>query len=166
VDPTGERRVGDEVIGVRRALPDDAEFLRALFMATKADELGDLPPPMREGLLGQQWLARAAGYAHDFPDAVQYVVVDCTGPIGQLLIDHVEALEVRIVDVSVVAAARGRGIGGHLLEVMANLATDAGIALTLSVAAGNPAIRLYLRSGFTVVQADDAIVAMTKPPSP
>jgi GNAT superfamily N-acetyltransferase len=157
MDLTGERVVGGEVVGVRRAGPADEEFLRSLFMDTKAAELGldSLPPELREGLLGQQWVARAAGYAHDFPGAVQYVAVDRDGPIGQLLVDRREDVAVRIVDISVVAAARGRGIGAGLLAVASTAAAAQNLPLRLSVATGNPAIRLYQRSGFVVVNETD-----------
>ncbi len=46
--------------------------------------------------------------------------------------------------------ARGRGIGGRLLEELAVHANDRFSALALNVHLRNPAARLYMRSGFRV----------------
>lgn len=51
---------------------------------------------------------------------------------------------------------RGRGLGGRLLAAIADVARTAGFArLSLSVEQQNPAARLYLRSGYTIVSAGD-----------
>jgi ribosomal protein S18 acetylase RimI-like enzyme len=56
------------------------------------------------------------------------------------------------VSMGVSEAHRGRGIGSALLDAVIAQARSRGCpALSLSVAAGNPASRLYLRAGFTVV---------------
>lgn len=50
---------------------------------------------------------------------------------------------------------RGRGLGGRLLAAIAEAARDAGFdRLSLSVERRNPAARLYLRSGYTIVAED------------
>jgi GNAT superfamily N-acetyltransferase len=47
---------------------------------------------------------------------------------------------------------RGRGLGGRLLAALADAARSAGIVrLSLSVERENPAVRLYLRSGYEIV---------------
>lgn len=48
------------------------------------------------------------------------------------------------------AGHRGRGLGGRLLTALLDAAGDAGLpGVSLSVEAGNPARRLYERSGFS-----------------
>jgi ribosomal protein S18 acetylase RimI-like enzyme len=55
--------------------------------------------------------------------------------------------------VSVLADARGRGVGTSLLRALVNHArTDGHRALSLSVEEGNPALRLYERLGFVQVK--------------
>jgi GNAT superfamily N-acetyltransferase len=51
---------------------------------------------------------------------------------------------------AVVAAERGQGIGGALLEALARDATGRFPALALNVHVLNPAVRLYVRAGFVV----------------
>ncbi len=51
--------------------------------------------------------------------------------------------------IGVAGHSRGRGVGGGLLAAMLGRAADDGFgALSLSVEDGNPAVRLYERSGF------------------
>jgi ribosomal protein S18 acetylase RimI-like enzyme len=53
---------------------------------------------------------------------------------------------------------RGRGIGGALLEDLIACARKAGLpALSLSVEADNPALRLYERAAFRVIHRDKAL---------
>lgn len=55
------------------------------------------------------------------------------------------------------AQARGRGVGGALLEAAIDFATERGFdQLTLQVFAENPAVRLYERHGFEVVHQIDS----------
>ena len=55
--------------------------------------------------------------------------------------------------VAVHAAFRGRGIGRRLIEALHGMAADAGVErMSLSVAGGNPALRLYERMGYRTVR--------------
>jgi GNAT superfamily N-acetyltransferase len=54
------------------------------------------------------------------------------------------------VTVAVREDARGRGIGGRLLEALAAEAAERFSALALNVHLRNPATRLYMRNGFRV----------------
>jgi RimJ/RimL family protein N-acetyltransferase len=64
------------------------------------------------------------------------------------------------VSIGVVAEWRGRGVGGALLDSLARAARDREVdALSLSVERTNPALRLYERHGYVVV--DDTGGALT-----
>ena len=63
--------------------------------------------------------------------------------------------EAYIEQISVAAAARGKGVGKLLLQWAEDRARDHdSTILTLAVLNGNPALRLYERFGFQAVQAD------------
>jgi GNAT superfamily N-acetyltransferase len=55
------------------------------------------------------------------------------------------------LSMAVVPAHRGRGVGSRLLESLLRAAEEKHRAVSLSVSADNPALRLYLRFGFVVV---------------
>jgi ribosomal protein S18 acetylase RimI-like enzyme len=60
------------------------------------------------------------------------------------------------VTIGVDVAGRGRGIGTHLLDVLADLALAHGFErLSLSVEPSNPARRLYERAGYREIGVDD-----------
>jgi ribosomal protein S18 acetylase RimI-like enzyme len=56
-----------------------------------------------------------------------------------------------IVGVYVASSDQGRGIGTRLLDIVERMATAQGSGMSLTVAFGNPARRLYERRGFVVV---------------
>jgi GNAT superfamily N-acetyltransferase len=65
------------------------------------------------------------------------------------------------LSIAVAPGFRGRGIGTRLLESILAAAEGRYRAVSLSVAAGNPARRLYERFGFrTVKVTDDSLVMM------
>lgn len=64
---------------------------------------------------------------------------------------------VNVHDLTVAAACRGRRIGERLLAEVERVARAHGACkVTLEVLSGNPALRLYVRSGFAQYQLDPA----------
>jgi GNAT superfamily N-acetyltransferase len=65
--------------------------------------------------------------------------------------------------IAVDAAARRRGVATSLLEALIERARSEGSpALSLSVNAGNPSRRIYVRCGFTDVRVDDGSYVMVR----
>ena len=64
--------------------------------------------------------------------------------------------------IAVVAEHRGRGVGKKLLSRLVEVAGEEFEAISLSVAAGNPARRLYRRFGFEEVGSAGEAVTMKK----
>jgi ribosomal protein S18 acetylase RimI-like enzyme len=131
----------------RPASAKDEDLLRELFADARPD-LAALPPELRAGLVDMQFRAQRAQYSSSYPNARYEIIVVGGTPIGQLILDE-GADSVRVVDVSVHCAYRGRGVGSAVLHDVIADATRSGRGVCLSVWSGNVrARRLYGRLGF------------------
>jgi ribosomal protein S18 acetylase RimI-like enzyme len=127
----------------------DDTFLFELYASTREDiaALG-LGETRRESLMRVQWMAQRNGYRMRFPNAEHQLVLVDGRQVGRLWVAR-EPGELRLVDLSLLPAHRGAGVGTALLRSLQEEASLAGKPLRLSVARDNPARRLYERLGFT-----------------
>ena len=145
-------------ISRRPAEPSDDGLVRTLFEQSRP-EFALLPPEVAGPLLDLQVRAQHLHYATHYPNAGHEILVADGVDVGRLITDDsVDA--VQIVDVAVLEAYRGRGIGSAVLgEVIAGAARSSR-GTRLSVWHENVAARrLYERLGFVAV-TDDAYIEM------
>jgi ribosomal protein S18 acetylase RimI-like enzyme len=149
--------VSDEPITVRSAGPDDAAFFAALYASTREEELAPTPftPEEKDAFLAGQFAAQSAHYARVNAGAAFDVVLVDGERAGRLIVDE-RPEEVAIVDISLLPAYRGRGIGTRLLTPILERAAAAGRAVAIHVERLNPALALYQRLGFRAV-GDDGV---------
>lgn len=141
---------------MRPAGAADAAALRAFYLALRAPEFAGtgLPEAMFAMLLDGQFRAQQAAYTSQFRDLATFAVTSADVIVGRLMLasepDARGARAVRIVDIALDGAWRGRGLGGAMLTRVAAAARTAGFAaLALQVAVDNSgARRLYERLGF------------------
>ena len=133
----------------------DREFLRVLYAETRADELAMLPwdASQKDAFLTMQWQAQSADYRARFPQAEFWVLEGDEGPLGRVVVDR-RPTRLRLVDIALRTAARGRGLGTALLRDLQADAAASGLPLRLHVNSSNPARRLYARLGFIPVSED------------
>jgi ribosomal protein S18 acetylase RimI-like enzyme len=85
------------------------------------------------------------------PDAELYVVWCGDAPIGRLYVDR-SGPDLELVEISLLPAWRGRGMGAAFLAMLQDAArAERFDGVRLTVAPENPARRLYLRAGFVEV---------------
>jgi ribosomal protein S18 acetylase RimI-like enzyme len=153
-------------IGLRPAGDADLAFLLQLFASTRADQmrLMGLDAATEALLIGQQFQAQQTHWRARFPDARVDIVTDQDRPAGRLWVD-LAADEIRLVDISLLPAYRGRRIGEGLLRELMAQAARRTVPLRLNVALDNPALRLYQRVGFVALATDGVYSAMQwRPP--
>jgi ribosomal protein S18 acetylase RimI-like enzyme len=127
----------------------DEELLRELF-ASSRQEWDLLPPDSRDALIAMQFRAQRQQYVMRYPNACNEILVADGVDVGQLIVDQ-STTTVRIVDVTVLQAHRGRGIGSTVLGGVIATAERVGLPVQLSVWSTNVgARRLYERLGFAV----------------
>ena len=139
-------------VSLRPASPTDEPFLHALYADRRRPELAPLgwEPKEQQAFLDMQFRAQQAGYATTFPHADHWVVSVDDHAVGRLLVDR-RPDEHRVVDMVVLSAYRGFGIGTALMaEVIAEAGT--GTPVRLSAAAHDDRlVRWYEGLGFRVV---------------
>ena len=136
---------------LRARTPDDAdaEFIARLYAATRPDLASTTAAPsFVASLIAMQQRFQAAGYRTDFPSA-SYLLLERDGaPCGRIVVDAA-AHTLRLVDIALLPAARGQGVGSHVLRALQDCAAGAGLPLSLAVHRSNPRARqLYLALGF------------------
>jgi len=150
---------GRAVAARRKAEALDAEFLVRLFRESHQSLMAALGAAA-EPLIEMQYRGRAMTYAAQFPAAENLILLDEDGqPVGRLLLDR-QPSRWRIVDVAVLAAQRGRGLGTFVLSECQRQAQAVGARLELRVEQHNPARRLYERLGFKVAGQDAVAIEM------
>lgn len=140
-------------ISYRPAAPEDFAFIEALYFSTRTEELARTgwPEDQKLAFLTQQHRAQHHHYQTYYPDAERLIVERGGEPIGRLYLDAWR-LEIRIVDISLMPAARGQGLGEAILRDVIEQAAALGKGVSIHVEKFNPARRLYQRLGFVVAE--------------
>lgn len=149
-------------IGLRAARDADLPWLRDLYASTRSAELAAVPWPeqAKRAFLDQQFALQHAHYLAHFADADFLIVETAQAPLGRLYLQRGAARHV-LVDISLLPAWRGQGVGTALIAQAQALAAAAGCPLSLHVLHANPAAqRLYARLGFVPGDAGDSHLEM------
>lgn len=134
---------------LRPATEADRDFLLSVYASTREEELAQVSweEGAREAFLEHQFSAQDHHYRTNYPGATLDVIEVAGEPAGRLYV-HRGPDEIRIMDIALVPAFRGRGIGTGLLGELMDEAGSSGRALSIHVEVNNPARRLYERLGF------------------
>ncbi len=154
-------------ITIRPATPEDHALLFTLFAEEKAAELASLrlSAGQLQPLLQMQYRGREFSYSQSSANLADSIL--CLGdgtPVGRILIDR-QADGIRVMDVAVLAACRGRGIGSHALQQVQQAAQKDALPVRLRVMKDSRAQRLYQRLGFTAVASDAISMEMACQPA-
>lgn len=142
---------------LRDATPADDAWQLAIYAGTRADELAltGWPPAQRGAFLRQQHNAQQQHYRLHFPRSqCQLILVD--GEVAGRLWTDERTDRLHILDIALLPAWRGQGLGTRCLQALA----AGGRCLSIQVEIHNPARRLYERLGFV---ADGAPLGLHQP---
>lgn len=136
---------------LRRATSEDFAFVEGLFNDVRAPEfeLAGLSGPQLAQLLAVQFRAQRTHYERAYPEREDFIIEVDGLSAGEWLVAELPA-EIRLIDVSLLSAYRGQGIGTSLLTELLERANEAQKPVVLHVEMQNPAKRLYDRFGFKV----------------
>lgn len=149
------------MICLRAITPEDDSFLAGVYASTRAEELAvtGWSDEDKAVFCRRQFDAQSAHYRENYPGALFQVIERDGVSIGRLYVAHWER-EIRIVDISLLPEHRGSGIGTKLLNGLQEEARAAGKSLTIHVERFNPALGLYQRLGFRIVEEQQVYLLM------
>jgi len=140
----------DRGFRLRAACSDDLPALAALYADTRAAEMAGVPWPRvaKQGFLDQQFQLQHRHYVTHYADA-NFMVVEREGRLcGRYYLQRTPP-EHLVVDISLLAACRGQGLGAALILATQEEAAALGCGVGLHVVRNNTgAWRLYERLGF------------------
>jgi ribosomal protein S18 acetylase RimI-like enzyme len=144
---------------------DDRAFLVDLYASVREPELGHVPwdDATRRAFVEQQFAAQDAHYREHYAGATLDVIEVGGEPAGRLYV-YRSPSDIRIMDIALAPAYRGRGIGGGLLRSLIAEAQASGRTISIHVEVNNPARRLYERLGFTPVGEHGVYLLMKREP--
>jgi ribosomal protein S18 acetylase RimI-like enzyme len=151
----------DSLTTLRPVTSEDGPFLYRLYASTRAEELAVVPwdEAQKEAFLRMQFHAQTKFYAESFPGAAFLMVLREGEPAGRLYVDR-RGDEIRLLDIALLPEHRGAGLGTALLRDLTTEAAAAGKPLRIHVERFNPALRLYERLGFKLLQDEGVYYLM------
>lgn len=150
-----------EDIILRSVTSEDTTFLSRLYASTRQEELAVTGWTSEEidSFLGAQFEVQTMYYNSQFPHGTFNVICIGDNPAGRLYLDT-RGDEVRIVDISLLPAFRGCGIGRYLLEKTMGVARRKGLAVRIHVEYNNSAMGLYKQLGFKKINENGVYFLM------
>ncbi len=144
--------ISPSLISLRPAEADDEAFLFQLYRDTRAEEMAawGWNDAQQQAFLSMQFRARNLSYSA-YPNTQHSIILNADQPIGRMLISRKDD-EIRLVDIALLAEARGQGIGAKLIAGLFEFAAEENKPMRLHVEKFNPAFRLYQRLGFQIIE--------------
>ena len=152
---------------LRPVADGDRAFLVELYASVREPELAHVPwdEGLKRAFVEHQFAAQDAHYREHYPGATLDVVEVEGEPAGRLYV-HRGPSDIRIMDIALVPAYRGRGFGTTLLRGLIAEAEASRRKLSIHVEMNNPARRLYERLGFRPAGEHGVYVLMERVPAP
>lgn len=136
-------------VSLRPVTAEDRDFLFEVYASTRTDELmvTGWSDDQKKTFLCQQFDAQYRYYLQQFPDA-EFQIITCRDHrVGRFYVDR-RAQDIGIIDISVLPAFRGQGIGDYLIRCVLADGAASRIPVRIHVERFNRASGLYDRLGF------------------
>jgi ribosomal protein S18 acetylase RimI-like enzyme len=120
---------------------------------------------LKDAFLRSQFDAQDRHYRDVYPDAAYDVIYAGALPAGRLYVAR-RAGDLRVIDISLLPAFRGKGIGSAILGNLIDEAAAGNRSISVHVERDNRARRLYERLGFAAADTHGLYVLMVRAPRP
>jgi GNAT superfamily N-acetyltransferase len=141
-------------LSLRPMNASDQAFVESLYRSTRDDlRMLDAEEDFIEEFIEFQRHAQTRGYGEMFPNAMYFVAEYHHERIGRVVLDFGQN-EIRVVDIALIPAARGKGYGGQMIQTVQMAAGKVMAPLVLTVRFDHQrAKQLYTRLGFVAEEA-------------
>jgi ribosomal protein S18 acetylase RimI-like enzyme len=152
---------------LRPAQGEDRDWLFSVYASTRAEELGGVPwtPEQKAAFLRQQFEAQDQYYREQYPGAAFFVIEASGATAGRLYVARWPR-EIRIMDIALLPAHRGQGLGTAILKDLLAEGDATGKTVSIHVERQNPALGLYERLGFELAVDRGVYLFLERPASP
>jgi len=143
-----------EAISLRPAKSGDEDFLLRVFSSTREREhlAAEWTEESWSSFIGTQSDAQRSHYRSIYPDSEDRIILCGNRPVGRMWVSRAHD-QIRFLDIDILPAQRGRGIGTHVIRGLQEEARRSGLPLRHSVELENPRARsLYERLGFVEIE--------------
>lgn len=125
-------------------------FLKDVYRSTREEELEQTgwDEEQKTEFVGMQFEAQHSHYQRHYPDADWLIIKRKKKKIGRLYIEEWPS-ELRIIDIALLPAVRGNGLGKAILENLMSTAAERDKTVGIHVEKNNSAMGLYQKLGFT-----------------
>ena len=142
---------------LRPVQEEDEALLLEIYASTRADEMALVPwdAAQKQSFVQMQFSAQQKHYRAYFPHATHDMILVEGQPVGRLYVDRREA-EIRILDMTLLPQARGRGIGILIVQDLMKEAAYRNQSLSIYVESFNRSLGLFQRLGFVKTEENGA----------
>lgn len=142
----------------------DQEVLFQIYASTRSEELTltNWTEEQKMIFLQMQFRSQQAYYIENYQGAKFQIIESGQKVIGRLYTFEMNN-EFRIVDITLLPEFRGNGIGTKILEAIFKEAQKQNQDVTIHVERNNPALMLYTRLGFMVVEDKGVYLFLNRP---
>lgn len=140
-------------ITLREERDGDTPFLVDLYHGTREQELSgvDWTQAQKRAFVRGQYELQRNHYRLHYPGA-EFLVVEASGQAAGRLQLRLGASEVRLMEITLAPSRRSQGKGTALTRLVLDFAASRGLPVRLHVEPFNPALRLYQRLGFHLLE--------------
>ena len=158
---SGEQGASAGHVTLRAATPQDQELLYQVYASTREEEIAPLnwTQEQKTAFLRMQFDAQRRHYLAHYADAEYQIILRDGMPVGRLYV-HRGTRDLRIMDIALLPAHRGIGIGGAILAELLSEGAATQRTVSIHVERFNPAMRLYRRLGFVEVEEQGIYLLM------
>jgi ribosomal protein S18 acetylase RimI-like enzyme len=143
----------NRIISLRPEQTEDEPFLLRLYASTRADEmqLVSWDAAQKEAFVRSQFALQTHHYRKFYSEAAFLIIAMDGQPVGRLYLDRSSGY-ILVIDIALLPEHRGAGIGGRLMRDVLSEAEGQHKSVRIHVERNNPALRLYERLRFRVIE--------------